>query len=56
MEIWLLTYLFILNGIETNHSIPMTESVCLITKVQLEFYKYKDAYPFQGIKCEQKEN
>jgi len=53
MEIWLLTYLFIMNGIETKHSITMTESVCLITKAQLEFYEYKDAYPYQDVNCEE---
>ena len=52
MEIWILTYIFVMNGVEAPASIPMTEDVCKITKIQLEGYEYKDKYPFQDVECE----
>ena len=52
MEIWILTYIFVMNGVEAPAIIPMTEDICRLTKMQLVTYKYKDKYPFQDVNCE----
>lgn len=41
MEIWILTYIFVMNG-------------CEITKFQLKGYKYKDKYPYKDVDCIEK--
>ena len=55
MEIWILTYIFVMNGVEAPAIIPMTEDICRLTKMQLDTYKYKDKYPFQDVNCERKD-
>ena len=57
MEIWLLTYLFIMNGIEKSDADPrpLAEDICETTKGQLEGYEYNDKYPFQDVRCERRD-
>jgi hypothetical protein len=56
MEIWILTYILVLNGTYSTDTVETPNyTVCINTKEDLLEVEYKDTRPFQGITCERKE-